>query len=187
MGLISRKNFLQRIRRSKEARAKLVANNLSEEIAFQIRATRDAQGLTQADLASEAGMSQNNFSRLESPEYGKHSLSSLKRVAEALDVALVVRFVPFSQYIDWLTGTPFLDYGSRPESLAVSSFDKEEKERAFDFQRQHWTSTSAARIQNQPRDATGSLQRGTIEKSLVRGFPPIASREQRLNTKGEAA
>lgn len=72
-------------------------------------------------------MTPNNFTRLEDPEYGKHTLSSLKRIAAALDVALVVRFVPFSQYIDWISGTPHLDPGIRPEALAVPSFEDEEK------------------------------------------------------------
>lgn len=104
----------------------MVDSNLTEGIAFQIKATRDAQHLTQAQLAELAGMSQNNLSRLEDPDYGKHTLSSLKRIAEALDVALAVRFVPYSQYIDWLSGTPFLDEGIRAEALAVPNFGKEE-------------------------------------------------------------
>jgi hypothetical protein len=72
-------------------------------------------------------MTQNNVSRLEDESYGKQTLTSLKRVAEALDVALVVRFVPFSQYIDWLSGTPFLDEGIGPNAMAVPSFEDEEK------------------------------------------------------------
>jgi hypothetical protein len=71
-------------------------------------------------------MSSNNISRLESENYGKQTITSLKRVAEALDVALVVRLVPFSQYIDWLSGTPYLDNGISPEALAVPSFGDEE-------------------------------------------------------------
>jgi transcriptional regulator with XRE-family HTH domain len=90
--------------------------------------------MTQAALAREADMTQNNVSRLESPDYGKHTISSLKRIAEALDVALVVRFVPFSQYIDWLSGTPHLDTGLTPEALAVPSFTDEERARVFDTQ-----------------------------------------------------
>jgi transcriptional regulator with XRE-family HTH domain len=128
MSLISRRGLLQRIRRGKQARAQLVASNLSEGIAFQIRATRDAQEMTQAELARESGMTANNLSRLESPDYGKQTISSLKRIADALDVALVVRFVPFSQYIDWLSGTPRTDEGISPSSLAVYSFEKEEEE-----------------------------------------------------------
>jgi len=116
-----------------------VGSNLSEGIAFQIRATRDKQRMCQADLAHEAGMTANNLSRLESPDYGKQTISSLKRIADALDVALVVRFVPFSQYIDWLSGTPRIDEGISPSSLAVSSFETEEKENlieASQFQKQ---------------------------------------------------
>lgn len=76
-------------------------------------------------------MTPNNLSRLEDPDYGKHTLRSLKRIAEALDVGLVVRFVPFSQYIDWLSGTPYMDEGLRPNALAVPSFREEEERGAF--------------------------------------------------------
>lgn len=101
-------------------------------MAFQIAATRDKRGWTQARLASETNMSQNNISRLENPEYGKHTISSLKRIAEALDVALVVRLVPFSQYIEWVSGTPNLDKGISPEALAVPSFEDEERAGTFE-------------------------------------------------------
>jgi hypothetical protein len=77
-------------------------------------------------------MTPNNLTRLEDPAYGKQTLSSLKRIASALDVALVVRFVPFSQYVQWLSGTPYFDEGLRPEALAVPSFEEEEKRRAFE-------------------------------------------------------
>ncbi len=103
----------------------MVEASLSEEIAFQIRATRDAQEMTQSALAQAAGMTQNNLSRLENPEYGKHNISSLKRIAAALDVAVIVRLVPFSQYIDWLSGTPRIDRGLSRHSLAVVPFDKD--------------------------------------------------------------
>lgn len=125
MSLLSRHSLLDRISRSKDSRKRLVNSNVDKEIAYQIRVTRDAREWTQSDLAREAGMSQNNISRLESPEYGKHTISSLKRIAEALDVALVVRLVPFGQYISWLSGTPYTDRGLRPEALAVPSFTME--------------------------------------------------------------
>lgn len=132
MGSISKKGLLARLRRGREARAKLLSNNIAESIATQIVATRDERGWTQSKLATESGMKQNNLSRLENPDYGKHTVSSLKRIADALDVALVVRFVPFSQYIDWLSGTPHRDDGLRPEALAVPSFDSEELNGTFE-------------------------------------------------------
>jgi transcriptional regulator with XRE-family HTH domain len=133
----SKRSLIQRIRRNKETRVRLVENNLSEGIAFQISATRDARGWTQQELADAAGIA-NNLPRLESPEYGKQTLTSLKKIASALDVALVVRFVPFSQYVDWLSGTRHLDEGLRPEALAVPSFEDEEEERVYDFQKSYF-------------------------------------------------
>ena len=127
MSLSSKKGLIERIRRGKESRSRLVSSNVDKGIAYQIVATREDRGWNRSDLARESGMTPNNFSRLEDPEYGKHTLSSLKRIAAALDVALVVRFVPFSQFIDWISGTPYLDRGIRPEALAVPSFHDEEK------------------------------------------------------------
>lgn len=103
-------------------------SNLAEGIAAQIRAMRDRQRMNQSDLARAAGMSQNNLSRLENPDYGKYTLSSLKRIAHALDVALVVRFVPFSQYISWLSGTSHFDNGLTPHALSVPNFEDEESD-----------------------------------------------------------
>jgi transcriptional regulator with XRE-family HTH domain len=134
MSLISKKSLIRTLRRGKQARSRMIEANLSEGIAYQIRATRDAREMTQSKLAREVEMTQNNVSRLEDPEYGKHTISSLKRLADALDVALIVRFVPFSQYIDWLSGTPHLDNGIRPEALAVPSFEDEEKDGKYEAQ-----------------------------------------------------
>ena len=67
-------------------------------------------------------MNQNMIYRLENPSYGRATISTLKRIAAVFDVALVVRFVPFSQLIDWVTGTPFEDKGLSPEALAVPGF-----------------------------------------------------------------
>ena len=132
MSLYSKKGLTERIRRGKEARAQLVSSNLDKGIALQIRATRDRRKITQAQLAQESGMKQNNLSRLESPDYGKQTISSLKRIAKALDVALVVRLVPFSQYIDWLSGTSRVDAGISIDSMAVPSFVEEEISGVFD-------------------------------------------------------
>jgi transcriptional regulator with XRE-family HTH domain len=127
MALLSKKTLIARIRKGRESRKRLVESNLDKGVAYQIRNTRDAHGMTQAELADLIGMTQNNVSRLESPDYGRYTISSLKRLADAFDVALVVRFVPFSEYIDWLSGTPYWNLGLRPEALAVPSFSQEEE------------------------------------------------------------
>ena len=54
------------------------------DIAVQLAALREAQGLSQKELAERVGTTQQQISRLESPSYEGHSLSMLRRVAEAL-------------------------------------------------------------------------------------------------------
>lgn len=65
-------------------------------IALQIAALRKQAGLSQKDLARELKTSQQQISRLESPAYEGHSLSMLRRVAEALDAELKISFEPHS-------------------------------------------------------------------------------------------
>lgn len=54
------------------------------DIAIQLAALREEQGLSQKELATRVGTTQQQISRLESPSYEGHSLSMLRRVAEAL-------------------------------------------------------------------------------------------------------
>jgi hypothetical protein len=77
-------------------------------------------------------MPQNAISRLESPDYGKLTLTTLRRLAMAFDVGLIVRFVPFTEMVDWVSGTPRVNRGLNAESLAVRGFDEEEKAGLFD-------------------------------------------------------
>jgi transcriptional regulator with XRE-family HTH domain len=90
---------------------------------------RERDGLTQEELAEKVGMNQNAIHRLENPNYGKPTITTLKRIAAAFDVALIVRFVPYSQLVDWVSGKPHLDQGLRPSALAVPRYADEEKER----------------------------------------------------------
>lgn len=100
-------------------------SHLSKNLAFQIRMLRDQAGWSQEELAKRVGMNQNAISRLENPSYGKATLTTLKRISSAFDVALVVRFVSFGQLVNWVSGTPFLDKGLSSESLGVLNFARE--------------------------------------------------------------
>ncbi len=64
------------------------------DVALQIAALREQAGLSQRDLAKLLGTSQQQISRLESPGYEGHSLSMLRRVAEALHARVRVVFEP---------------------------------------------------------------------------------------------
>src|SRR5205085_10276915 len=104
--------------KDKKRRELFVAGQIKTGIPFQIRALRDKRGWTQGDLSKKAGMVQTNISRLESPGYGKVNITTLQRLAAAFDIALVVRFVPFSELIGWVENLS-------PEQLAPQSFDEE--------------------------------------------------------------
>jgi hypothetical protein len=76
-------------------------------------------------------MPQTAISRLESPNYGKPTITTLKRMARVYDVGLDVRFVPFSLLIDRMSKTPRMDMGLTSDSVDVPSFEEEEEQCVF--------------------------------------------------------
>jgi len=64
------------------------------DVAMQITALRKQAGLSQKELAAILKTSQQQISRLESPGYEGHSLSMLRRVADALHARVRVIFEP---------------------------------------------------------------------------------------------
>ncbi|MEX2264370.1 MAG: helix-turn-helix domain-containing protein [Bryobacteraceae bacterium] len=67
---------------------------VNAEIARKIYQLRTAAGLTQQELADRVGTSKSAICRLEDADYEGHSLSMLKRIAEALDKRVEIRFLP---------------------------------------------------------------------------------------------
>ena len=64
------------------------------DVALQITTLRQQAGLSQKELAKLLKTSQQQISRLESASYEGHSLSMLRRIAEALHVRARVVFEP---------------------------------------------------------------------------------------------
>ena len=77
-------DFAERFKRAGEA----------WDVALQIAALREQAGLSQKELARRLKTSQQQISRLESPDYEGHSLANLRRVAEALHARVRVVFEP---------------------------------------------------------------------------------------------
>ncbi len=96
----------------KEYRDAFVEASIDNDIAFQIRANRDSRGWTQTELGSRAGIKQAVISEWEDPNYGRYTLRTLKRLASAFDIAVIVRFVPFSELADWNSRVPETDMSS---------------------------------------------------------------------------
>lgn len=104
--------------KNKEYRDAYVAANAQNGVAFQVRAMRQSRRWTQEELANRAGKKQNTISRLEGPSYGKMTLQTLIDLASAFDVALLVKFVPYSKF---LAETQDVS----PEALDSKSFEAE--------------------------------------------------------------
>jgi transcriptional regulator with XRE-family HTH domain len=102
----------------KDYRFAYLDGQVKSTIAFQIRALREQpdRNWSQSELGARAGKPQSVISRLEDPEYGKASLQTLLEIAQALDVALLVQFVEWG---DWLSRMKDLS----PQALQKRSFD----------------------------------------------------------------
>ena len=60
----------------------------------KIRRVREEAGMTQKHLAKKIGTQPSAISRIEDADYDGHSLSLLQRVADALDMLLLIDFAP---------------------------------------------------------------------------------------------
>lgn len=77
-------------------REAIARQKLNAEVAEMIVAARERAGLTQSQLARMIGTAQSVISRLEDADYQGHSLSMLRRIAEALHHRVEVRLVAAS-------------------------------------------------------------------------------------------
>jgi transcriptional regulator with XRE-family HTH domain len=84
----------------KDYRDAFVAEQIFSRLPLKIRCMREDQELTQKQLGTLAGMAQTWVSKLEDPNYGKLTISTLLKLASAFDVGLQVDFVPFSRILD---------------------------------------------------------------------------------------
>lgn len=135
----SSRDKLDRDLRDPEQRRLMVSAQIRNGIPLQLRAMREDREWTQAALAMRLGTTQNAVSRLESPKSSAPTIKTLQRIAEVFDVALIVKFAPFSQFIDDLSGL------SRT-SVAVPSYDNEreeaERERVVRARQEHKRNTT---------------------------------------------
>jgi ribosome-binding protein aMBF1 (putative translation factor) len=77
-----------------ELREMIAEEHLNAQVARMIYEARTAAGLTQKQLADLIGTQQSTVARLEDADYEGHSLSMLRRIAEAMNQRLEVRFLP---------------------------------------------------------------------------------------------
>ena len=90
------KNFIEaldaKLAADPELAGQVDQESLNVEIAQQVQILREEFGLTQKELAQKIGTSQSVISRIEDADYDGHSLSLLRRIADALGKKLCVKF-----------------------------------------------------------------------------------------------
>lgn len=86
------------------------------DVALQIAALRNEAGLSQKDLAKLLKISQQQISRLESPGYEGHSLSTLRRVAKVLHARVRVTFEPEKKRAGMRVAKSPAPYRAKPAS-----------------------------------------------------------------------
>ena len=86
----------------KNYRNLFIKSQINRLIPYQLRGLRAKRQLTQAELAELAGTTQTVISRIENNGASNLSVKTLLKLAEAFDVALVVRFEPIDRFIKWV-------------------------------------------------------------------------------------
>ncbi len=81
--------------RDREYREAYMEASIEQGVAWQIQINRKFRSMSQSQLAKAIGTKQSAISRFEDPEYGAHSLETLKEIAKAFDCALSVKFISY--------------------------------------------------------------------------------------------
>lgn len=132
----SRQLLLDILKLGKEVRSYINLRWLNITLAMQIRAMRSQRGWTQSQLADKAGLTVLTIVRLEKLYWGKSNptLNTLIAIAAAFDVGLCARFCPWSELLDQISGTAYIDNGLSPATFNIPIFEEELKSGAFDSQ-----------------------------------------------------
>jgi transcriptional regulator with XRE-family HTH domain len=118
VSIVKQKNELISLLQDKEYRDAFVVASINIGVPAQIRTLRKQRQWSQEKLAEEAMMQQEGISRIEDPDRGSVNLKTLLKLAAAFNVGLIVRFVPFSEMINWKLNLSL-------DAMEVKSFDQE--------------------------------------------------------------
>jgi hypothetical protein len=112
------KRLFEKLRR-KPYRDAYVAEHARTGVAYQIKAMREQRDMSQRALAKVMGKPQPVIARLEDPDYCKLTVQTLLDVASSFDVALLIQFVSYPEFL-WRTRDV------SEEALEVPSFGEKQ-------------------------------------------------------------
>lgn len=97
-----RSKLIHRLCESIDSRTAYIKAKLGVLVPSQIRALRLRSEMPrQSDLAKVAGLHQSRISMFETPGAANMTIETLARLAASFKVGLVVKFVPFSEMLQW--------------------------------------------------------------------------------------
>jgi transcriptional regulator with XRE-family HTH domain len=102
---------------SKAYRDAYLAARVRATIAIQVRALRHSLSLSQKQFAQLIGTTQSAVSDLENPDGDQVSVQTLLNIAAALNVALIVRFAGFPDFLKLMSNMS-------PEGLRAETIDE---------------------------------------------------------------
>lgn len=96
-----RQKIISRLIADRDFRADYIRAKLDVLIPSQLRALRMRENKTQPELAQMADMKQSRISAMETPGLVNFNRETLVRMAATHSVGMVIKFVPFSEMLEW--------------------------------------------------------------------------------------
>jgi len=127
MGKTNAEKHAERLKAKPEVRAQYLLLEIAESLAAQVRKVREERGLNQGQLAQLLGTTQSQVSRYENPLGARCSLSSLARLATALDCNLQITLLPLKTQvcIDEVLQSPDASQGAKTSTDYASAVFKD--------------------------------------------------------------
>jgi len=117
----------------REARNHYAQELLDSFIALQIKTLRQQRNWNQGELARRAKKHQSQISAMEQIDFGAWKISTLRQLAKAFDLALVVKFESFGRFLDEVLPVErgVLEKPSFPEDPAFQAMPLAQPAREF--------------------------------------------------------
>lgn len=96
-----RQKIISRLIADRDFRADYIRAKLDVLIPSQLRALRMRENKTQPEVAQMADMKQSRISAMETPGLVNFNRETLVRMAATHSVGMVIKFVPFSEMLEW--------------------------------------------------------------------------------------
>ncbi|MDO8432165.1 MAG: helix-turn-helix transcriptional regulator [Candidatus Binatus sp.] len=149
--------------RDEDARNAFVSSTIAARLAVRIYNLRKQAGWTQPELAERAHMKQARISVLEQGDYENFTFSTLKKIAAAFNVAIVIDFVSFPEFLRWSESLT-------AESAGPDSFDESSRKGIDAFLPEELRDLLSAKVQGVIEDTFAQARQGALQEQ-TKGQP----------------